>query len=200
VFNRRDVAAAACAWFFQKTKGYLALLKIDRHHTAADTEIFSYVRWNMSVRLLRAQGQFAQVMLVEFAVSVSGFVQRERSRDVDFKRTGLDQTVEPLDLLWTWLNIVALDLYARVCFWRRHYTVGVGHPSVLLHRAESPVGGFAAGRNQGGIQTVGRKSAGSGFDFILAAVCHSIGAKPFRQRHTIIARGHRKHSSPDAFG
>jgi hypothetical protein len=40
-----------------------------------------------SIRLLRTQGQFAQVMFVEFAVGVGGFVQRERARDMDFKRT-----------------------------------------------------------------------------------------------------------------
>ena len=70
----------------------------------------------LSVRLLRTQRQFAQVMFVEFAVGVSGFVQRERARDVDFKRTGLDQTVEPLDLLGTWLDIVALDLHGGSIF------------------------------------------------------------------------------------
>ena len=70
----------------------------------------------MSVRLLRTQGQSAQVMFVEFAVGVSSSVQREGARDVDFKRTGLDQTVEPLDLLGTWLDIVALDLHGGSIF------------------------------------------------------------------------------------
>src|SRR6185369_14224786 len=63
-------------------------------------------------RLLRTQRQFAQVMFVQFAVGVSGMIQRERARNVDFKRTGLDETVEPLELLGAWLDIVAFDLDA----------------------------------------------------------------------------------------
>ena len=78
-----------------------------------------------AVRLLWTQGQFAQVMFVEFAVGVSGFVQREGVCDVDFERTGLNRTVELLELLGTWLEIVALDLAAGRRFWLRLHTVRI---------------------------------------------------------------------------
>src|SRR5215813_8790581 len=89
-----------------------------------------------SARLLRTQGQFAQVMFVEFAMGVSGLVQRERSRDMDFKRTGLYQTVKLLDLFGTWLDIVVLDLHAGRGLWRRLDAVGVRDASVFVHGAE----------------------------------------------------------------
>ena len=67
-------------------------------------------------------------------MGVSGFVQGKRARDVDLKRTGLDQTVEFLDLLGTWLDIVVLDFHAGRRFWRRHHTEALNpgaHPSLL---------------------------------------------------------------------
>src|SRR5215471_10543488 len=98
-------------------------------------------------KLLRTQGQFAQVMFVQFAVGVSGFVQWERTRDVNFKRTGLDQTIELLDLLGIWLDIVTLALYAGRRFWLRHHTVRIGYTSVFLHRAKGAIGGLTTGGN-----------------------------------------------------
>jgi len=41
-------------------------------------------------------------MFVQFAVGVGGFVQRKGARDVDFKRTRLDQAVELLTLVRDW--------------------------------------------------------------------------------------------------
>ena len=151
-------------------------------------------------RLLRTQAQFAQVMFIEFAMGVGGFVQRERARHVDFKGTGFDESVESLNLLRTRLDIVALDFHAGRRIWRGFYTVRIGYSAVLLHCSEGAVGRLAASRNEGRIQTARRKSAGSGFDVIFATVCYSVCAEPLRQRNAIIARGDGKYSGPDPFG
>ncbi len=58
-------------------------------------------------------------MFIEFAMRVGHLVQWERARDVNFKRAGLDQAVELLDLLGTGLDIVVLDFHAGRRFWRR---------------------------------------------------------------------------------
>jgi len=44
--------------------------------------------------LLRAQGQFTQVMLVEFAVRFGGLVQRERAGDMDMKMGRIRSTAD----------------------------------------------------------------------------------------------------------
>src|SRR5262249_37565785 len=103
-------------------------------------------------------------MFVELTMSVRSFVQGKRTRDVDFKWTGLDEAIEFLDLLGSWLDVVGLDSHAGWRFRSRHDAIGIGHTSVLLHRAEGAVGSLATGGNESGIQPVRRKSAGCRFN------------------------------------
>src|SRR5258705_1213598 len=86
-------------------------------------------RIGVSVRLLWTQGQFAQVMFVEFAMGVRGLVQPERARDMDFERTGLDQAVERFNLFGAWLHVVDLDLHTGRRFWFRPHSVGISDAS-----------------------------------------------------------------------
>src|SRR5690349_2350130 len=109
-------------------------------------------------------------MLIEFAMRVGSFVQRECTRHVNLKRTGFDQAIELLDLLRSGFDIVALDIDARRRFWWRHHAIRISDPSILAHSVQGTIDSFATGSDECSIQTAGSKCPRSGFDIVLAAI------------------------------
>ena len=59
--------------------------------------------------LLGDQREFPKIVIVERTLGVNGLVQRERARDMDFKRTGFDEAIEFFERRRVVFAIEALD-------------------------------------------------------------------------------------------
>src|ERR1041384_5820922 len=117
-------------------------------------------------------------MLVELAMGFSGLVQRERTGHMDFKRAGLDQAIEFLNLSGIRLTVVTLDLYPRGRLWGRHYAVWMRHAPVVAHSTQGAIGAFTTSGDECGIQTARGECTRPSLHVLLATVHYRGGAHP----------------------
>ena len=91
------------------------------------------MHWRLHV-LPGNQREFPKIVIVERTLGFNGLVERERARDIDFKRSGFDEAIEFFERRRVVFAVEALDFDSGSLLGDGLHTIRIGGAPSLTER------------------------------------------------------------------